>query len=194
MLNLIIILIAILSFFIGYFSAPIIYKYNIKLLLTYPIWITKKLRKLVAKEIRFHLLFGLIIFFNSLSLFLILISEFIPFLPVLLLWWLGINLGVSISYISGKRHYTLVLLNPVAILEIIATIITGFTSIKFSIQKLLHKLNFAHLNPSNLPYELSFNNTINIYIHYSLPILFIAAIVETALIASVTKRDKGSDA
>jgi len=189
-LNLFIIIITIGTFFIGYLTAPIIYKNNIKFLQAYPIWLTTKLKRLLNTKLKFHKLFAMIFSFNSLSLFLILISELIPFLPTILILWLGINLGISILHISGKKSYFLVLINPVALLEILATFITGYISIKFSILNFLRKLSKSNDNLFSLISNLTFRSTLKIFLHYTIPILFTAAVVETTVIILTVKRMK----
>ena len=192
-LNPITIFITLVIFFTGYFIAPIIYRNNIKLLLIYPIWITKKLNQFLSRKLKFYLIFAIILFFNSSTLFIILISGFVPLLPALLIFWLGINLGISIFHISGKNHYFLVLVNPVAILEIIATTITGNFSIKLSIINLYKTLKVSSPNLASLIDNKTFITALKIFIHYSLPILIIAAIIETVMITLIKRKSERID-
>ena len=179
----------VIAFFLGYLIAPWIYRNNIKVLISYPLWFTNKLSKFLTKKIRSYFIFPLILIFNSTSLFIILISCFIPFLPIIFVIWLGLNLGVSIFHISKGKHYFHLLINPVAILEILAAIITGSLSIQCSIG-IVH--NFLNISSNcfyiNFIKKITFAVSIKIFIYVVIPILFLAAIIETIMIMVMSKK------
>ncbi len=179
------IILSIILFLLGYILAGYIYQKKIKFLLAYPLWFTEVVKKFfIEKHISFILLILLIFSFNSLSIFTLLISAFIKALPIILVLWLGINLGVSIFHLNKGEKYYLMLFNPVAVMELTATFITASASLQYNFN--------SKLNITSILKPIYFKDSIDIYIKFVLPILFISATVESALIIILKRFDSNN--
>ncbi len=184
------IMIAAVLFFAGYLIGPYLYKKRIKIFTAYPVWFSNKLIHFISrKKLKFVLLLPFIFSFNSFSLFTILISSIVAFLPIFLIFWLGINLGISITHISRGKNYWKMLLNPVSILELSASFITGGASIQFNLN---HTQIMLKIFGKDILKFLTLNDSIAIYLHFTLPILAIAAIIESSMIILYSRYSSGT--
>lgn len=165
-------------FFVGYFSAGSIVKSNIRLLLCLPLWLWQKLKKIIAKRPAGLSIFLLIFTFNSISLLLNIVSGFAVLLPFVFSVWVGMNVGIMAYQEGGFKIQLALLFFPHAILELPAAWLS-FTS---GMQISWHIFSERSLNADLiLPY-------FEIYLKIILPLLFVAAIIESALIHFSLKR------
>lgn len=174
LLNLRLFIFSMVLFFAGYTIAPWVYYKDIKLLLAYPKWLGKKLDKLAAKRWHFITLFVFILIINSFSLFIDLISGFVPGLPVLFAIWTGFNVGVITYHTLVGKFYFSSLLNPVALFELPAAFIAFSLALEFNCVLLE-----CSLFP-NLPQH--FTSYLNAFVWVVIPLLIVAGIIETAAI------------
>ncbi len=176
-------LISILFFLIGYALAPWAYARQVRILTAYPLWIAVKLEKWVDKKWPGAVMFLFIFSLNTLSLTIDLFSGMIPILPFLFAVWTGLNIGV-VSFHTLKGHfYYASLINPVALIELPAAFLTFTMAIQY---------NLRMLNIPSAP-EVSFIIYWGLFLKYVLPLLFIAAIIETAIIRLMKKEVQDSD-
>jgi uncharacterized membrane protein SpoIIM required for sporulation len=174
LINLQIFFISILVFFIGYTFAPTAYFKNIKWLTAYPLWMSKKLERLAKVKWNPVFLFFFLLIINSTSLFAALLTGLVPMFPVFYAMSVGFNIGV-ITYhnLKGKLYYA-ALLNPVALFELPAAFIVFTMSFQYNLQI----LNIKILNIK----AVSFNEYLNVFLFFVIPLLTLASIVETTLI------------
>jgi hypothetical protein len=174
LINLQIFFISILVFFIGYTFAPTAYFKNIKWLTAYPLWMSKKLERLAKVKWNPVFLFFFLLIINSTSLFAALLTGLVPMFPVFYAMSVGFNIGV-ITYhnLTGKLYYA-ALLNPVALFELPAAFIVFTMSFQYNLQI----LNIKILNIK----AVSFNEYLNVFLFFVIPLLTLASIVETTLI------------
>lgn len=162
-----------LFFFIGYALAPLAYAKKIKWLTAYPLWVAEKLESWTKKKINPYILFVFILSVNTTSLTLDFLSGWAPGLPILFAVWTGLNVGViTFKTLKGEFYYT-ALINPVALLELPAVFITF--ALAFGINA---KILFLNVPGTDFDFQLYLNS----FIWLVLPLLLIAAFVETALI------------
>ncbi len=159
-------------FFIGYTIAPWAYVKQIKILTAYPLWIAGKMEQWLEKKWPTAAFMVTIFFFNTVSLSIDLFSGLVPFLPVLLIIWTGLNIGIIAYHTLKGRFYFTSLINPVALLELPAAFIT----FSFALQYNLHLVNFAQAP------DLPFQRYVYFFAVLVLPLLFLAAILEASII------------
>lgn len=167
-------LVSMVLFFIGYTIAPWVYYKDFKILLAYPKWLGKKLDKLASKKWHYLALFAFLVSVNSLSLFIDLISGFVPGLPVLFAIWTGFNIGVITYHTLVGKFYFSALLNPVALFELPAAFITFSLALQYNCR--LMNCPWLH----NLPQD--FSSYLHSFVWVVLPLLIIAGLIETAAI------------
>lgn len=171
-------LLSILLFFIGYALAPTAYFKEIKWLTAYPFFIIKLIDKHFKMDWHPLKTFSVIVILNSLSLFINLISAYGIILPVIFSVYLGINLGIVMYHSLKAQHYYLSLLNPVAMIELPVVWLSFSMAIQFSAT--------TYFNISELT-QITFVQYINYFLITVIPLLIIAAIIETALIVVARK-------
>lgn len=173
-INLQIVFVSILLFFVGYALAPTAYYKKIGWLTAYPFWIIKLMDAFFRKKHHALKIFIIIFLLNTFSLFINLLSAWGVILPFLFVVYMGINIGVVIYHSMEGRYYYLGLLNPVAMLELPAAWLSIAMAIQFS---LTHFFNI-----STFPL-LSFSTYIGYFLQTVIPLLLLAGIIETILIS-----------
>ena len=144
-LNLQMFFVSILVFFIGYTVAPTAYFKQIKWLIAYPLWISKKLERLAKVNWNPIYLFLFLLVINSVSLFAALLSGLAPLLPVLYTISVGFNIGViTYHHLKGKLYYA-ALINPVALFELPAAFFVFTMAFQYNLKFL--NLNLLNINP-----------------------------------------------
>lgn len=175
-------------FFIGYTTAPAIYFHKIKFLMAYPMWLNRILESWIENKKITMAAFSSMFLLNAFFLALALLSGYIPFLPLLLLLWMGINIGVVTYHTMKGNFYFSYLFTPIAILELAAIFLTFTMAININLQKLQISLL--------APYTKSIEN-ISHYWHtfliIVLPLLMLAGIIELFLIRLSNKFMNGDD-
>ncbi len=160
-------------FFSGYAAAPWIYHKKIKWLLAFPLWIAEKLETWSEKKINVYWLFLFIFSINSISLTLDLLSGYILFLPILFAAWTGLNIGVVTFHSLKGEFYFAALMNPVALIELPAVFITFALALSYNLQL---------LGWGGKEFSWKTDTYLHSYLGIVIPLLFIAAIIETAFI------------
>lgn len=180
-INLQIFIISALLFFIGYAIAPTAYFKKIKWLTLYPFYIIKLMDTFIQKKHHPIKIFLIIVFLNTFSLMMNVLSAWGAVLPYFVIIYMGINIGVVMYHSLEGRFYYLSLFNPVALLELPAAWLSITMAIQFSLK--------YFLKVSYLP-EISFG-TYMIYFFYTIiPILILAGIIETIMIVIGEKYNK----
>ena len=183
-LNLQIVLLSALLFFIGYVFAPTAYFKEIKWLTAYPFFIIKIMDEYLKKDWNPVLVFATILFLNSFSLFLNLLSGWVVVLPYLVIMYMGLNVGIVMYHTLEGKFYYVSLINPVAMLELPASWISVAMAIQFSL---------ARLSDGDLFGLISFQEYMGYFLQTIIPILVFAALIETVLIVVVRKRESEED-
>jgi uncharacterized membrane protein SpoIIM required for sporulation len=184
LINLQVFFVSILVFFLGYTFAPTAYYKNIKWLLTYPLWVSKKLESLAKVNWNPIILFFFLLVLNSISLFVALLTGLLPILPVLYAMSVGFNIGVITYHNLKGRLYYAALLNPVAMFELPAAFIVFTMAFQFNLQ--LFNLNILNIK------EVVFKEYLDVFLYVVIPLLIVASIVETTLII-ISKKIKLDD-
>ena len=112
-------------FFIGYSFAPTAYFKKIKWLLWYPFLIISLIDKYFKKDMAAPIIFLVLLFLNSLSLFVNLLSAYGVILPFIFCIYLGLNIGIVMYHSLDGKYYYLSLFNPVALFELPAAWLSG---------------------------------------------------------------------
>lgn len=173
-LSLQVFLISMLLFFLGYAAAPTVYYKNIRWLKAYPMWIALKLERWALKKWHPILLFFFIFGINALSLSLNLFSGLIPLLPVVFALWTGLNIGVVTYHTLNGHFFYASLINPVAVFELPA----AFIAFSLALQYNMRFWGFTLFHVKNAPLA----QYVHFFIITVVPLLVLAAIIESALI------------
>jgi uncharacterized membrane protein SpoIIM required for sporulation len=178
------ILLAAILFFIGYGLAPTVYYKKIRWLTSYPFFIIHLMDTYFKKEWPALTIFIVIISLNTISLFINLLSGWGIFLPFLLIIYTGLNIGVVMYHTLEGQYYYASLLNPVAILELPAAWISVAMGIQFGLNQIAGFALYEHIG---------FNKYVEYFFYTVVPLLFLAAIIETVLIIIARRQDSEMD-
>jgi len=178
------IILAALLFFIGYVLAPTVYYKKVKWLTAYPFFIIHLMDKYFKKDWPALTIFIVIFGLNSLSLFINLLSGWGILLPFILIIYTGLNIGVVMYHTLEGKFYYASLLNPVAILELPAAWISVAMGIQFGLNR---------ISSLSLYETITFSKYVGYFLYTVVPLLFLAAIIETALIIIARKQEADAD-
>ena len=178
------IILAALLFFIGYVLAPTVYYKKVKWLTTYPFFIIHLMDKYFKKNWPALTIFIVIFGLNSISLFINLLSGWGILLPFILIIYTGLNIGVVMYHTLEGKFYYASLLNPVAILELPAAWISVAMGIQFGLNR---------ISSISLYETISFSKYVDYFLYTVVPLLFLAAIIETVLIIVARKQEADAD-
>jgi uncharacterized membrane protein SpoIIM required for sporulation len=180
-------LLAAVLFFLGVFSASIVVKKEVRVLLWYPLWIWGLIKRHIDLGARFFRLWALIFSLNSVSLFCNVVSGFSIILPPLFAFLLGIHIVIISLKEMGKVRLVFLILNPVSLFELPAAWISLSLGMRFG----------RDLYLSNYTNVLSlFERSLMGYFFLVLPLLAIAGFIEVSLIKALGKAtiiDSGFD-
>ena len=182
-----IVILSIILFFVGYTLAPTIYYRKIRFFLAYPMWLNHFLESWMENKKMVLFAFFSIFFINAGFLALVLLSGSIPVLPMILLIWMGINIGVITYHTLKGQFYYSYLFTPVAILELGAVFITFSMALN---------INLLTLGKIFAPYTKPFSgmeaywDTFKIIV---IPLLVLAGILELVLFKISKKLNDGSN-
>lgn len=183
-LTLQLVLAGMLFFFIGYALAPVAYAKEVRWLIVYPLWVADKLEAWADKKIKPYLLFLFIFFINTFSLSLDFLSGWLPGLPIIFAVWTGLNVGViTFKTLKGQFYYA-ALINPVALLELPAVFIAF--GLAFGINAKIMSLNLSAT-------QFEIQQYIDSFFGLVVPILLIAALVETVIIVFAQRVEKNKE-
>jgi len=170
-------LISVFLFFAGLlYSIPVVNK-EILILMRYPLWIWKKLKFFLQKQPSFLKLFLLIFFFNSFSLFFNIVSGFAVILPCFFSLFIGLNVGVIGYYEGGWKALFGMLLTPHALFELPAAWFSTTLGMQIGREILINPTNINKFSHQSLSF----------YIQIIIPLLLIAALIESVLISFLMK-------
>lgn len=172
---------AVILFFVGYTLAPTVCYKKYSFLTAYPFFIIRTMEKYVKKNWHPVSMFAVLFLLNSTSLFVNVISAFVPGLPLLFAVWLGINIGVVMFDTLGGELYFAALFNPVSFLELPAAWLSF---------ALAFHINFGDIAGIT---TLSMTTALSYFAASLLPLLFIAAIIETGLMVFERKQRKENE-
>lgn len=183
-LNFQILILSALLFFIGYAFAPTAYYKKVKWLTVYPFFMIKIMDKYFKQNWSPMIIFIVILILNTISLSINLISGWGIILPFLFVVYMGINIGVVMYHSLEGHYYYISLLNPVALLELPAAWISIAMAIQFSLTKYFGANFLDHIR---------FSQYLNYFYMTVIPLLIIAALIETFLIVFARKREQDAD-
>ena len=169
-------LLAAVLFFSGAFFAPIVVKKQIRLLLWYPLWIWRVIKRHVDPSAPFLRLWALIFSLNSLSLFCNLVSGLFIIFPPLFAFLLGVHIAIICLKELGSLRLLSLILNPVSLLELPAAWIS--LSLGMSLGREVYLSGYT-----NALYL--FRRELMGYLFLVLPLLAVAALVEVSLIKAL---------
>ncbi len=171
---------AALLFFVGYAIAPTAYFKKIRWLTAYPFFIINLMDAFFQKKHHPLKIFFILFSLNSFSLFLNLLSAWGIILPFLFILYMGINIGVVMYHTLEGKFYYIGLFNPVALLELPAAWLSITMAIQFSMQ---HFFGLAYIP------QITFGQYLSYFMYTVIPLLVVAAIIETILIVKSEKND-----
>jgi len=149
------------------------------LLLIFPRYMVLVVKKILVKRWSFPELLLFIFIYNSVSVYTGFISGFIPGLPYFLIFFTGLNIGL-VSLLTDPRAGTfLLLLNPVAILEILAVGIAYSNGLMLSVFPFTVTVFQEKL--------ILYTELFPVIYRYSLPLLLMAACLESGMIILMKK-------
>ena len=176
---------AAMLFIAGIYLAPTIVEKKIAWLLIYPRWVAKLMEKYFSVRWGFLLIFFLILTLNNLSLFAGFLSGFFILLPFIAVFLTGFHVAVIGYDLMGWQGIWHLLVNPVAWLEFPATWISFGMGIRLSLVLVITR---------NLPLTIeTFQNLLPLYLKYVFTLLFLAALLESALILWADKHKDESN-
>ena len=185
MLNVQLILLSAILFVIGLLLADTVLEREIRWLIAYPLWMYSRLESLLSRFSSWWLLFLFILTFNAVNLFLGFVSGFLVFLPILLAVWTGLNVGIVTRKSAPTGGFWLLFLNPVAVFELPASWISFSLGIELGMT-FLQKRDFSVLGPL-------FHDRLTVFFWLVIPLLVIAALIESALLHYLRTHTGGND-
>ena len=165
-------LVSVILFFIGLVCSIAVVKKNIRFFLIYPLWIWRKLSYFLKKQPSFIQLFLLIFFFNSLSLFINIISGIAVILPYFFSFLIGLNVGIIGYHEGGWRTLFGMFLTPHVIFELPAAWFSTTLGMQIGREILINSSMASSIAQQSLLF----------YVQLIIPLLFLAGLIEAALI------------
>lgn len=160
-------------FFAGYAASYPVATRGVSALTWYPLWVWRRVRERISSDDPWHRLFVFLLAFNSVSLFVNLVSGFFVVLPPAFAFLLGLNVGVISVEEAGYAGFVALPLNPVAWLELPA----AWLSLGAGAQ-----LALALVSGGATDAIAAFPELAGVYVYAVLPLLVAAAFVEATLI------------
>jgi len=170
-------------FLAGIVTAPWVIKLNLKFLIKYPTWVYQTLLKYIQYERGAFALFILIFSLNTLSLFLDLVVGWGIFLPFAFAYLTGLNIAIISYNLGGSTGILALFFNPVALIELPAAWLALSAGMKLGIS-IIKNGSFAQAS-------VFFKQGIDLFVFFVIPLLLIAAILESTLISFVREFHEG---
>ncbi len=170
-------------FLAGIVTAPWVIKLNVKFLIKYPTWVYQTLLKYIQYERGAFALFILIFSLNTLSLFLDLVVGWGIFLPFVFAYLTGLNIAIISYNLGGSTGILAIFFNPVALIELPAAWLALSAGMKLGISIIN--------NGSLAPASVFFKQGIDLFVFFVIPLLLIAAILESTLISFAREFHEG---
>ncbi len=165
-------------FLIGIYLAPTIVERNVSFLLWYPRKMRSLMEKIISTRLPIVLIFLLIFTLNNLSLFLSLLSGFLIIGPLLSAFLTGLNVAIVSYEMLGWQGIWQILVNPVAWLEFPAAWLSFAMGFKIALTIFTQNWEAG---------VATFHQLLPFYIKIVVLLLFIAGILESALIRIMEK-------
>lgn len=159
-------------------------KKQIRFLCWYPEWIWKKLKNFLISQPGYVKIFLLIFLLNASSLFFNLISGFGVVLPIVFAILIGMNVGIIGYKEGGMKALILMFFAPHAFFELPAAWLSIALGIRLALEMITPNPNI----------QWTFYQSLSIYWRVILPLLFIAALLESALVYFSIKKLQHSTA
>ena len=163
----------------GIYYAPFIVERNIRWLLVYPRWIARLMEKYFSTRWGFLPTFLIILILNNISLFTGFASGFLLIFPFIIAFLTGFHVAVVGYDLMGWKGIWHILVNPIAWLEFPA----AWISFSLGIRLAYVLYSFRNFDTA---YEY-FQLLLPLYFKYVFTLLFIAALLESILIALADK-------
>lgn len=170
-------------FLIGINTGPIVVEKNIRWLMAYPLLMKRLMEKYFETKRAFVILFLIIFSLNNVSLFTSFLSGFLIVLPPIAAFITGLNVAIISFELMGWQGIWHILVNPVAWLEFPAAWLSF--ALGFRLSETLLKSNSLQVTMD------TFITLLPVYFKYVFTLLFLAAILETALIVFAQKINNG---
>ncbi len=167
-----------LLFFAGYASSRLVWDKEIDILMKYPKLVWGWVKRNIAPDDPWIKLFVFLFAFNTLSLLVNSISGLLVFVPFLFAFLLGLHLGIISIEETGKPSIGLMVLNPVAWLELPAS----WISLAIGMQ-----LGFSVID-GTFGYDV-FVSFMEVFAYLVIPLLLLAALIEATLIYVFPSKD-----
>jgi uncharacterized membrane protein SpoIIM required for sporulation len=159
-------------FLVGLFLSIYVVKKEIKWLCRFPEWIWNKLKSYLEQQPGFNKLFLLIFLLNSTSLFFNLISGFGVVLPIFFAILTGMNVGIIAYKEGGTKAFLSMFVAPNAIFELPAAWLSIALGIRLGLEMIASESKVGMI----------FSECLLVYFKVILPLLLIAALLESALV------------
>lgn len=166
-----------LIFLTGIISAPWVIKFKLNFLIKYPTWVYQTLTKYIKYEKGILALFILIFSLNTISLFLDLIVGWGIVLPFLFAYLTGLNIAIISYNLGGNTGILALFFNPVALIELPAAWLALSAGMRLGIS-IINSGSFAQAS-------IYFKQGMDLFVFFVIPLLIIAAILESTLISFV---------
>lgn len=83
-------------FFIGFASAWVVVRSDIRFLIWFPLWFLKTITSVVRRRPSFPFIFMVIFGFNSVAMFVYMLTGMAPFLPAAICFLTGMNIAIAV--------------------------------------------------------------------------------------------------
>ena len=163
-----------LLFFAGLLFAPVVVRREIRLFMRYPLWIWRRIQHWVQPHDPFIKMTAVIAFLNATSLLVNIVSGLLVVLPFVSAFLVGLHIGVIVIKETGKWSLIVVLLNPLAFLELPATWLSLAIGMRLGLSQ-FHHFSLSRAVPILLEGLVVYGTLI-------LPLLLVAAFIEVLLI------------
>ncbi|MBC8185837.1 stage II sporulation protein M [candidate division KSB1 bacterium] len=174
-------MISVFLFFVGLICSIPVVKKEIRFFLFYPLWVWKRLKLFLQTEPTFLKLFLFIFSFNSVSLFFNIVSGISVVLPCLFSFLIGLNVGIIGYHEGGWKALFGMFVAPHVIFELPAAWISTTLGMQIGREILL----------GSTPVAPIVQQCLLVYVQLIFPLLFIAGLIEAALINFMMKQLSG---
>ncbi|MDZ7402020.1 MAG: stage II sporulation protein M [candidate division KSB1 bacterium] len=175
-------IISIALFITGLILSVVVVKKQFRWLLWYPEWMRRVLKEFLARNPGFFKLFMVIFLINTFSLGFNVLSGFGVVLPGVFAILIGIHVGVIAYQEGGWKAMIMMFLAPHVVFELPAAWLSLALGFRLGLEILT----------SGGDAQLVFWQSVGIYYRIIVPLLWIAALLEAALISVSLKRSQHS--
>ncbi len=168
-----------LIYLIGLYVSPMIMQRyrasgQFAVLLKYPLFITAVLDELNHSRLKFIQLLAIILITNFSTMYISFLVGFIPYLPYLMIFYLGLNLGLTQLLLLPDKPLWILFTNPIALMEIPAILLAASAGLHLN----LHEMNVFQFKT----HLILFSETLVFLVKYPMMILIFSGILESWLV------------